>query len=314
MPWIGALIGGAASLIGGSISSDGAKSAADTQASAARDAAAAAAKERAPWLEAGKGALDTLKSGLAEGGQFTKRFSMADAINSPAEQHSLQQGMQAIQNSAAAKGGLLSSNTNQDLVSFGQSNAAQFENQAFNQWMSQQTQQLAATQSLAGVGQTQANLTADTNANAALAAGGARAGGQVASGNIWGGVASGLGQSAMDGGYLQKLLKPAGNPFTTQGPDGAYQNPGTGGGGAVLDPYGRLGGPGSAGDFSDERLKEVVIRVGSTDDGLPIYKYRMKGGGKTQLGVMAHEMEKVKPGAVSTHKSGYKMVDYTQVS
>jgi hypothetical protein len=314
MPW-GAAIGAIGAIAGGVISADGAQSAADTQAQAAKDAAAAAAKERAPWLQAGGRALNTLETGLAPGGDFSKKFSIADATNGPAEQHALQQGTQAIQNSAAAKGGLLSSNTNQDLVEFGQSNAATFENQAFNQWMSQQTQQLAATQSLAQVGQTQANLTADTNANSILAAGGAKAGGQVAQGNIFGSVASGLGQSAMDGGFLNKLLTPSGGGaaggYTTPNADGSYNNVTNSGMG--VSPNLASGGT-SAGDFSDERLKDDIIRVGSTHEGLPIYKYRMKGSGKTQMGVMAQDVERVNPGAVSTHSSGYKMVDYNKVS
>ena len=72
------------------------------------------------------------------------------------------------------------------------------------------------------------------------------------------------------------------------------------------------GGPGR-GTFSDERLKSDIRRVGSTDDGLPVYVYRM-GDGPTQMGVMAQEVEQREPRAVRTHSSGYKMVDYDQVS
>jgi hypothetical protein len=67
-------------------------------------------------------------------------------------------------------------------------------------------------------------------------------------------------------------------------------------------------------NLSDERLKTNSVRVGYTDDGIPIYRYRMKGGGHTQMGVMAQDVEKVNPGAVRKHTSGYKMVDYEQVS
>lgn len=62
--------------------------------------------------------------------------------------------------------------------------------------------------------------------------------------------------------------------------------------------------------FSDERLKEDVKKVGETDDGQKIYSYRMKGGGPIQIGLMAQQVEKKVPGAVKTHPSGYKMVDY----
>jgi hypothetical protein len=66
--------------------------------------------------------------------------------------------------------------------------------------------------------------------------------------------------------------------------------------------------------FSDERMKTNINRVGATDDGVPIYTYKMKSGGPTQMGVMAQELERVKPDAVRMHHSGYRMVDYGKVS
>lgn len=65
--------------------------------------------------------------------------------------------------------------------------------------------------------------------------------------------------------------------------------------------------------FSDERLKEGVKRVGSTDGGLPVYTYRYKGDGTMHMGVMAQDVEKVKPEAVRTHESGFKMVNYGMI-
>jgi len=66
--------------------------------------------------------------------------------------------------------------------------------------------------------------------------------------------------------------------------------------------------------FSDRRLKEDVERVGQTDDGTPIYTYRYKAGGPTQMGVMAQDVEKTNPDAVTMHPSGYRMVDYGKVA
>lgn len=66
--------------------------------------------------------------------------------------------------------------------------------------------------------------------------------------------------------------------------------------------------------FSDRRLKEDVKRVGETDDGTPIFTYRYKGGGPTQMGVMAQDVEKTNPSAVMMHESGYRMVDYGKVA
>ena len=77
---------------------------------------------------------------------------------------------------------------------------------------------------------------------------------------------------------------------------------------------GLLGSAISGGMFSDRRLKEDISRVGKLDDGTPVYSYRYKAGGPMQIGVMAQEIEGKYPDAVSTHASGYKMVDYGKLA
>lgn len=62
--------------------------------------------------------------------------------------------------------------------------------------------------------------------------------------------------------------------------------------------------------FSDIRLKTDINRIGTLENGLPVYAYRMIDGGPMQIGLMAHEVEEIRPEAVATHDSGYKMVDY----
>lgn len=314
MPWIPAVVGGATALIGGSQAKKGAQSAADQQAAAAGRAAQASAAERAPWLQAGQQGLNTLQSGLSPGGQFTQKFSMADAANSPAEQFAQQRGAESIQNSAAAKSGLLNSNTMRSLTDNAEKTAVQFEGQAFDQWLEQQRTALSANQSLAGLGMTEANLNAGDRGNSILAAGGAQAGASAAAGNINAGVANNIGGNiaGMLGGLLGGGSGAGGGGGAPLTVDAYGQGIGSGVGGVSGATYDT--GVSAAGDFSDERLKEDVIQVGTTNDGLPIYKYRMKGGGKTQMGVMAQDVERVRPSAVSTHPSGYKMVDYNRVS
>lgn len=63
------------------------------------------------------------------------------------------------------------------------------------------------------------------------------------------------------------------------------------------------------GFFSDERLKESVKAVGETFDGQKIYSYRYKGDPRTQIGLLAHEVEKRHPEAVG-ETGGYRTVDY----
>jgi len=68
---------------------------------------------------------------------------------------------------------------------------------------------------------------------------------------------------------------------------------------------------------SDQSIKENIIKIGSLDNGINIYKFEYRSeykdtwGHGTHIGVMAQEVEKVIPEAVAIHKDGYKLVDYS---
>lgn len=64
-----------------------------------------------------------------------------------------------------------------------------------------------------------------------------------------------------------------------------------------------------AGFFSDERLKEDAQKIGETNDGQPIYRFRYKGDPRYQIGLMAQDVAKEHPEAVGKH-DGYLTVDY----
>lgn len=72
---------------------------------------------------------------------------------------------------------------------------------------------------------------------------------------------------------------------------------------------GGMAGLGSAFMFSDRRLKTNVQRIGTADNGLPIYSYRYIWGGPVQIGFMADEVEAVAPEAVA-EIDGFLAVDY----
>jgi hypothetical protein len=63
-----------------------------------------------------------------------------------------------------------------------------------------------------------------------------------------------------------------------------------------------------SGFFSDENLKRNKEKIGKLDDGQDIYRYDM-GDGRTQIGLLAQEVEKRHPEAVGL-AGGYKTVDY----
>ena len=69
---------------------------------------------------------------------------------------------------------------------------------------------------------------------------------------------------------------------------------------------------GAAAFFSDKRLKTDIKKVGKTEGGLPIYTYKYKGDNRTQMGVMAQDVEKKTPKAVS-EVGGFKAVNYKLV-
>jgi hypothetical protein len=71
-----------------------------------------------------------------------------------------------------------------------------------------------------------------------------------------------------------------------------------------------LGGLGKAAMMgSDIRIKENISRVGTLDNGLPVYAFRYKSGGPMQIGLMAQDVEQVNPAAVAEF-DGVKHVDY----
>jgi hypothetical protein len=67
------------------------------------------------------------------------------------------------------------------------------------------------------------------------------------------------------------------------------------------------------GFFSDERLKENIKAVGKTFDGQTIHSYNYKGDPRTQIGLIAQEVQKHHPDAVGL-AAGYKTVNYDKAT
>lgn len=73
--------------------------------------------------------------------------------------------------------------------------------------------------------------------------------------------------------------------------------------------FSALGAGASAlGMFSDERLKSDIVKVGTHPLGVGVYEYNIFG--RRERGVLAQEVQRVRPEAVYEHPSGFLMVDY----
>ena len=67
--------------------------------------------------------------------------------------------------------------------------------------------------------------------------------------------------------------------------------------------------------FSDRRIKTDIKRVGTLDNGLPVYLFRYKGHpDEIHMGLMAQDVEEVCPEAVHSNIHGIKAVDYNLAS
>jgi hypothetical protein len=196
MPWMIAAAVVGSSLIGSSAS----KKAASTQADAANRAADLQMQQferqvelQEPWRQAGITALNKLTPLATE---YTP-FGMEQFQQDPGYAFRMQEGMKALERSAAARGGLLSGGMLRGAQQYGQGLASQEYMNAFNRYQAERNARLNPLQSLAGVGQTatnqlgQAGQAMASNVGQAMgAAAQARASGYVGGANA---LAQGLG-------------------------------------------------------------------------------------------------------------------------
>lgn len=154
MPWIigGAMLGSA--LIGGAASGKAARA----QERAAAEGAAAQERMfnkqvelQEPFRQAGVNALPE----LIAASRYTP-FGMEQFQADPGYQFRLREGLRALDQSAAARGGLLSGAQLRGVTRFGQELGSQEFTNAFNRYQAERAARLNPLQSLAGMGQTTA--------------------------------------------------------------------------------------------------------------------------------------------------------------
>lgn len=133
-------------------------------------------------------------------GSLTRGFTMADYQADPGYQFRLDQGQQALERSAAARGGLLSGGALKDTTAYAQGMASQEYGNAYNRFNNDQSTIWNRLSGLAGVGQQANNTIAQVGQNTAtqigqntIGAGNAIAAGGVGAANaISGGISQGI--------------------------------------------------------------------------------------------------------------------------
>lgn len=184
--WIAAATIGSA-LIGSSASRSASKAqqqAAETASQASRETTQASieAQERMfnrqvalqePFRETGLAAQNRLADLLGISGRTdqpgygygTQPFTMAQYQADPGYGFRLKRGLDAMERTAAARGGLLSGNQLRGAMEFGQDLASQEYGNAFNRFQTERSNILNPLQSLGGVGQTATNTLVNAAGN-----------------------------------------------------------------------------------------------------------------------------------------------------
>lgn len=214
----------------------------------------------APYRDFGQNYLAKISDLVAN----RRRIRPEDVTSLPGYQFRLNQGREAVENSAIARGGLKSGNAMRALMEYGQDYASDEYERALAREEGMFQNDYGNLLNLANIG--------------------------------YGAAGGSAGLAAGHGNALAQLYASRGQA-KAQG----YRFPM------------ELGAAGAGAYLSDRRAKTDISKVGETADGLSIYKFRYKGDSELRLGVMADEVEKVKPWAVFKRADGLRMVDYSQI-
>lgn len=212
MSFLGPLIGGIGSLFGGLFGAHSSSKASEQYIKMLQQAQSflqgqeqQGLQNYSPYLNLGQGASSTLSNLIGTPGQglltpWTQTFqapTAEQARQTPGYQFQLQQGLDAMQNSAAGRGGLLSGRTLADLNNYAQGTADSSYNDTFNRSLTQYQQAYQAFQ------QNQANTYQRLMGATGIGLQGAQGAGNLISG-IGGDIASLMGQqgAARAGGTI----------------------------------------------------------------------------------------------------------------
>lgn len=107
-------------------------------------------------------------------------------------------------------------------------------------------------------------------------------------------------------GGLSALGNQAGQIITGAGSGDTYKQPSTAG------VIAGLGGKLLSRIFSDRRLKENIVQIGTYPNGLPMYEFNYVGGARRLRGVMSDDVRRKYPEAVE-QANGFDTVNYAML-
>ena len=152
-------------------------------------------EDQMPWLNQGKTSLNQLAGLMAPGKQLARSFGSADFRADPGYQFRLSEGMRGVENSAAARGGLLSGNALKALANYSQQAASNEYMNSYNRFNNDNSTLFNRLAALANTGQTTANSLSTLGSNTAqnvgqnlMTAGQARASGYAGQANAVNGL------------------------------------------------------------------------------------------------------------------------------
>jgi hypothetical protein len=114
-------------------------------------------------------------------------------------------------------------------------------------------------------------------------------------------------------GQMSMAGRGGGGPRMSAGGGGGFRGGGGGGGGFRGGGGGGGRGGGGGGRRSDIVLKHDIMLLGHLDNGLGFYRFVYNGGHTPYVGVMAQEVQAVRPDAVAQGRDGYLRVRYDKL-
>lgn len=208
----GAVVGGIATTMAGNKAADAQEAAANTASGTQLKMYNQNRADLAPYRQAGYTALNELGTETAPGGDLNRDFTLADFNADPGYQFRMDQGQQALERSASARGGLLSGGAGKALERYGQDYASNEYSSAYSRFNNDRTTRFNRLSALSGIGQQATNTTTQQGASTAnsiaentLGAGNVQAANAVNTGNAVSGAASSLGSFYLQQQYLNKI-------------------------------------------------------------------------------------------------------------